>query len=91
MPYPYVNKSNYDFMQKMVKMFKIGDNAKTGRTASIANNSNLEQNDLLCAKMILQVVKVADDYVKSKSSNGRAASIVSSSIDEVAELKELLK
>lgn len=52
MAYPYVNKSNYDFMQKMVKMFKIGDNAKTGR---------------------------------------RAASIVSSSIDEVAELKELLK
>ncbi|MGA8842019.1 MAG: hypothetical protein WB511_00385 [Nitrososphaeraceae archaeon] len=45
-------------MDKISRMFKVGDNATTKtanndqqRTASVANNSNLEheQNDLLCA------------------------------------------
>ena len=37
---------SYEMLNRMARAFKIGDNAKTvqSRTASIANNSNLEPN-----------------------------------------------
>jgi hypothetical protein len=74
----------------MVKMFRLDDNVKTvqdkQRTGSIANNSNLEQQDQLCAKMISEVVKVAAERVNKS----RTASITTKKIDEVGQLQTFL-
>lgn len=81
-------ESDYKFMDKMVKMFRLDDNAtKTvQRTGSIVNTTNPEQ-DQLCANMIGEVVKLAAERVNNKS---RTASVVSSKIDEVGLLQSFL-
>ena len=74
--------SDYEFMDKMVKMFRLDDNAITKktvqRTAGIsANNSNLEQ-DQYCANMISKIIQ-------------RTAAITNNSkVDEVGLLQTFL-
>ena len=87
-------ESDYKFMDKMVKMFRLDSNVKTvqvkQRTGSIADTTNPEQ-DQLCANMISEVVKVAAERIKSKQQQ-RTGSITSTSkIDEVDLLKSFMK
>ena len=86
-------ESSYEFMDKMLKMFRLDDNANTAtnqRSASIsANNSNLEQQkDQLCANMISEVVKVAAERVKSNQQ--RTASVTTPKTDEVGLLQSFI-
>jgi hypothetical protein len=91
-------ESDYQFMDKMLKMFRLDDNAvktvqhKQQRTASIANNIQPEQ-DQLCANMISEVIKVAAERVSNnnKSKQSRTASVApSTKIDEVGLLKSFM-
>ena len=86
-------ESDYKFMDKMLKMFRLDDNVvKTvsntnQRTGSIANNIQPEQ-DQLCANMISEVVKVAAERVKSNQQ--RTASVTTPKTDEVGLLQSFI-
>ena len=78
-------ESDYKFLETCTRMFRLDDNAIaktfgdiTQRTASIANNSNLEQQrkDQYCANMISKIIQ-------------RTASI-NSKVDEVGQLQSYL-
>ena len=72
----------------MSRAFKIGDNAKTvqSRTASIANNSNLEPNE--------DALKIENQTIKAMNGQRVGSSSTSAStkgVDEVGLLKSYLK
>ena len=87
-------QESYNLLETMSKRFKVGDNTmktvqdNNQRVASVANNSTSEQNDSLCANMISEVVKVANE----KLNNQRTASITTSTkkIGEVGLLQSFL-
>lgn len=87
-------QESYNLLETMSKRFKVGDNTmktvqdNNQRVASVANNSTSEQNDSLCANMISEVIKVAAERVKGKQ---RTASVTTSSVKVVDEVKELQK
>jgi hypothetical protein len=83
-------ESDYKFMEKLTKVFRLDTNATNlQRTGSIVADTTNPEQDQLCANMISEVVKVAEERVKSKQ---RTASITSTSkIDEVGLLKSFMK
>ena len=86
-------RETYDMLDRASKRFKIrsddnATNTDSQRTASVANNIQTEQNDSLCANMISEVIKVAAERVKGKQ---RTASVTTSSVKVVDEVKELQK
>jgi hypothetical protein len=84
----------------MSKRFKVGDNTKTKTTqdnnhqrtaSSIVNNFNTSEQsdkDSLCANMISEIVKLANEKVQGKQA--RTASVTTNKIDEVGLLKSFL-
>jgi hypothetical protein len=88
-------QESYNLLETMSKRFKVGDNTmktvqdNNQRTASsIVNNSTSEQKDQLCANMISEIVKLANEKVQGKQS--RTASVTTNKIDEVGLLKSFL-
>ena len=71
-----MNQEDYDFLEMMVKRFRLDENAKTvQRTASIANNIQLTETAMKINQLI-------------KTMNGQRMGSV---IDEVGLLKHYLK